>query len=184
MRLGKVAALVMAVAASVSACSEPAAIDVEADSVLLEIEYVNFAWVPTWKGFYVDGSGNVFSYDRDGEPWQHAQARSVTKAQLEEKFAPRRQIVEQRDTAEIGNVVVRIGAVNPNQLSQQKQECADAGQLTYRAYRYNSSEGRYEPVLLRVEGDYAQQNTSTAAQDLIAYIRSLDLIQEMLGCDP
>ena len=62
--------------------------------------------------------------------------------------------------------------------------CADAGALTYRVYRYNAGSRTYEPVLLRVEGDYAQQNTSQAAQQLIDYVRSLNLLEELLGCDP
>jgi hypothetical protein len=174
---GLVAALVVA------ACSNPAEPTGETGPVLLEIEYVNYAWVPTFLGFFVDASGDVYSYDRNGAQWQNDDDE-ITHAELQEKFAPNRTLISSRDDQEIAVVAARIAQVVPGQLSQQNMSCADAGVLTYRAYHFNSVNRTYRPILLRSEGDIAQQNLSAPAQELIAYVRSLNLHTEFPGCDP
>ena len=170
--------------AALGACNETTAPDAEGTQVLLEIEYVNYAWVPTYFGFYVDDTGDIYSYDRQGTPWQHGEDRTITEEQLTEKFSLKRTLVGTRDSIEVAAVRNRIAEVNAGQLSQERNQCADAGALTYRAYKYNPGNRTYQPILLRMEGDVARQNTSAAAQELVNYIRSLDLLDELLGCDP
>ena len=182
MRWGKLAMVMTAIA--FAACDDTTGPG-DADSrVLLEIEYINYAWTPTYMGFYLDASGNVYSYNREGAPWEHGERTTVTEEQLLEKFSLKRTLVGNVDSAAVTPVAAKINLVNKAQLSATRAECADAGILTYRAYNYNAGNRTYEPVLLRVEGDFARQNTSTPAQELIAYIRSLGLFTEMLGCDP
>lgn len=174
----------MAGAVALGACDEATGPDSETGPVLLEIEYVNYAWTPTYFGFFVDATGDVYSYNREGTPWPHGENRVITEEELNEKFSLKRTLVATRDSADIALLKARITQVNETQVTAVKNQCADAGLLAYRAYRYNSANRTYEPVLLRVEGDAAQENTSPAAQDLIAYIRSMDLLEELLGCDP
>ena len=171
-------------ALALPACDETTAPDGDTGPVLLEIEYVNYAWVPTHFGFFVDATGDVYSYNREGQPWPHAEERVITEEALDEKFSLKRTLVSTRDTVEIAALRARIIQVSKEQVTPEKMQCADAGLLTFRAYRYNAANRTYEPVLLRVEGDIAQENTSPAAQELIAYVRSLDLLEELLGCDP
>jgi hypothetical protein len=171
-------------AIALPACEDTTAPHGATGEVLLEIEYVNYAWVPTYFGFFVDASGDVYSYNREGTPWPHGEDRVITEEDLNEKFSLKRTLISSRDTTEMALLRSRILQVNEAQVSAEKQQCADAGRLTYRAYKYNAGNRTYEPVLLRMEGDFAQQNTSAAAQELITYVRSLDLLEELLGCDP
>ena len=182
MRAVKYALMIGAMA--LGGCDETTAPDSDDAPVLLEIEYVNYAWTPTYFGFFVDATGDVYSYDREGTPWPHGENSVVTEEELNEKFSLKRTLLSTRDSAEIALLKARISQVNASQVSAQKHQCADAGLLTYRAYKYNSGNRTYEPVFLRMEGDAAQQNISPAAQELIAYVRSLDLLEELLGCDP
>jgi hypothetical protein len=182
MKLGRSILLLSALA--LAACNDTTGPDEETGPILLEIEYINYAWTPQFFGFYVDASGDVYSYNREATPWSHGEDRTITEEQLNDKFSLKRVLVTTRDSTEVAVIANRIAEVNTNQVSQPSNQCADAGALTYRAYRYNPGNRTYQPVVLRVEGDFAHQNTSPAAQDLIAYIRSLGLIQELLGCDP
>ncbi len=182
MKVVKYAALLGVLA--LPACNETTAPDGGGAQVLLEIEYVNYAWIPTYFGFFVDAGGDVYSYNREGTPWAHGEDRVVTEEELTEKFSLKRTLVASRDSVEVALVKSRISQVNVSQVTNEKLQCADAGLLTYRAYKYNAANRTYEPVLLRVEGDAAQENVSPAAQELIAYVRSLDLLEELLGCDP
>ena len=152
--------------------------------VLLEIEYVNYAWVPTFKGFYLDAQGDVYSYDREGAQWPDRDSRVLTEPQLMDKFSLKRELVESLGAAAATTAAAKIPLINQSQLSQPKTQCADAGVLTYRAYTHGPIDGTYVPLLLRAEGDVAQENTSAAARELVAFIRSLELITEMPDCDP
>ena len=181
-------ALILGIAAAAAGCNvdgtfTPPLADVEPDQVLLEIEYVNYAWGQVFFGYVIDGDGEVFKYDRKGAPWRPASKSSYTAAELADKFSLNRQLVTDRNDGEAREAASRIHSL-ASVLSQPKSQCADAGVLTYRAYKYDPVVARYTPVLLRAEGDHAQVNTSAEAQQLIAYIRSLDLIDELLGCDP
>jgi len=151
-------------------------------SVLLEIEVVNYAWTPTFFGFVVESDGRVFRYDRRGASWEAQDVYSPDE--LDRKFGSNRELVTMRPLGEVSNVAEKIRDLPSRNDSQRVGRCADAGALTYHAYKYNSHIERYVPVLLRVEGDWAQLNRQPIAQELIAYIRSLQLVQEFLGCDP
>ena len=157
MRLGKHTLLPLLAAASLAACNETTGPDDARAPVLIEIEYVNYAWTPQFFGFFVDASGDVSSYNREGAPWDHRDASAITEERLAEKFSLKRTLVTTRDTAELRTVATKVNQVNPGQLTEQKLVCADAGTLTYRAYKYNAGSRTYTPVLLRVEGDLAKR---------------------------
>ena len=175
---------VIALTAVTAACNTETT-DIPAEErVVLEVEYINYAWTPQYFGFFVDASGRAYRYDRNGAPYTKQEATSWSPEELADKFKPAKSLVVTRPASEVTALLPTIDAAASGGLSTPNVACADAGALTYRAYRYNPATGRYTAVPLRVEGDFAQQNTSQAAQQLIAYIRSLQLLEELLGCDP
>jgi hypothetical protein len=173
----------LAAALVLAACNDPEGPTPESGQVLLEIEYSNYAWVPTFGGFFVEGSGDIYSYDRNGQPFDNDDD-VLTETELQSKLAPNRILVATRDSQEVATIAARITQVVPDQLSLPVSRCADAGALTYRAYRFNSATRTYRPILLRTEGDMAQENLSPAAQQLVAYVQSLNLHSGMSMCAP
>ena len=174
---------ILALAAAASGCG--LINEIENDTrVLLEIEYINNAFEPTYHGFLIEGSGDISRYDRQGAPYAFQDSAEIAPSDLEGKFAPVKTLIVTRPPEEITPLLTLIEVAATGDYSEPKAECADAGTLTYRAYVFDTIKGRYLPVVLRIEGDFAVVNTSQAAQELIAYIRSLDLIEELLGCDP
>lgn len=172
----------MAAAGMIGCTSDPASQDTTTGNVLVEVEYINYAWGRDYFGFFLNGQGEVYKYDRKGSAWTAQDSTVFSAVALEEKYASRT-LLQTRAASEVGGVESKVGTLTPS-LSGEKHQCADAGTLTYWAYKYDGSTARYTRYLLRREGDVAQQNTSAAAQDLITYIRSLGLIQEFIGCDP
>jgi hypothetical protein len=159
--------------------------EIENDTrVLLEIEYINNAQEPTYRGFLIEGSGDIFRYDREGAAFAFQDSSELEPGDLEGKFAPVKALIVTRPPEEITPLLTLIEVAATGDYSEPKLACADTGTLTYRAYEFDTIKGRYIPVVLRIEGDFAVENTSQAAQELIAYIRSLDLMDEIAGCDP
>jgi hypothetical protein len=175
----------LALAGATAGCQERITEPIpEEERVVFEIEYINHAWTPTYFGYVIYGSGEIFRYDRSGIDWAFQDSASYTLDMIEDKFQPVKTQVGMRDPGEISDLSAKINAAARGPYSDSKQECADAGLLTYRAYQYIEAEGRFQPILLRVEGDFAWENVSDQAQDLIAFIRSLELMEEPIGCDP
>jgi hypothetical protein len=168
--------------AGLAGCSDVIGLQ-DQDRVLLEIEYINYAFTPTYFGWFIDASGQVFRYDQEVSDAPNPNIEEWTPDELIEKFNVFFE-VGSRPLSEIAGLDAQIEAAAAGTLSAPKMECADAGTLTYRAFTYDRDDDLYRSVLLRVEGDVARENTSQAAQQLIAYIRSLQLIPELLGCDP
>ena len=152
--------------------------------VLLEVEYINNATSPQYYGFYLDDAGNLYHYDRLGVAWDLQDSTTINPPDFSDKFVPIRNFTDRRPQSEVTYVMSRIDDAANGPYSAVKSECNDAGRLTYRAFKQNINPLNYTPVLLLQEGDSAQQNTSQAAQDLIAYIRSLKLLDEISGCGP
>lgn len=173
---------IAALAGVAAGCSDTVGLQ-EQDRVLLEVEYINYAFSPTYFGWFVDLSGRVFRYDQDLGVAPNQSIAEWTPQELNEKFGIFYEIAR-RPVSEVTGLDALIEAAAAGSLSPAKLECTDAGTFTYRAFLYDRRDEVYRAVPLRVEGDIARQNTSQAAQQLIAYIRSLNLIPEPEGCDP
>src|SRR5687768_11128942 len=71
-------------------------------TVLFEIEYVNYAWVPTWKGYYVDSGGSVFSYDRSADRTSFPTDKTeYTHEELIEKLSVKRAHVRELPMSDV-----------------------------------------------------------------------------------
>jgi hypothetical protein len=150
---------------------------------LFEIEHVNHAWGLFWAGFVIDREGNINAYDHGHEVWALADSGSYTESQLQDKYAHGSRYVGRIDEATIVHQFNRIAGVS-ERLSDPQYPCKDAGGLTYRAFRYEPATGRYWPLVLRQEGDVVLENTSNAAEELAAWLRSLASALENAGIAP
>ncbi|HYJ79726.1 MAG TPA: hypothetical protein VEW03_09010 [Longimicrobiaceae bacterium] len=179
------APFVGALAFAAAACSEPAGPGVpDTGSVLFEIEYVNFAWTPTWLGAYVDAEGQVFAFDRGGRPWQGDE--HPTAGQLAEKYAAGRRLVRSVGPGEAAGKAALISAASRGTLSERRGACADAGTVRFSAMVYDAAAGRYTRVLLHLHGDVAQTNHAPEARELYLWLRTLPDVPMLPGgaCDP
>lgn len=150
---------------------------------LFEVEYVNFAWGLTWKGFYVDHDGDVWTYELDA-PWPHADASSYTAQELLEKYEAGRVKVAHVDGDRLRRMFDLVDDAARGTLTDPVNRCADAGEVSFRAWSSDTATERYRPVLLRQEGDWARENTSAAARELYSWLKSLVPGFGLMGCEP
>ncbi|HEX8243838.1 MAG TPA: hypothetical protein VF541_10090 [Longimicrobium sp.] len=179
--------LAAAVTALVAASCSEATIPVppEAESPLFEVEYINYAWAPTWEGFYVDREGRVFSYDLGGSRDQELADSVLTPAQLARKYEHGRTLVKTLPAGEAERMYERVGAAQFGPFTEQKFACADAGGRQYSAWIYRESDGRYHRLLLHLRGDLAQANRSPAARELYHWLEdATGTADPGAGCDP
>lgn len=171
--------------ASGSACSSAVGGEpLEPGSVLFEVEYVNFAWAPTWVGFYVDRDGNVFRYRLD-DPGPSGSADEVfSEAELREKYDQNPELLKTLDASEVAARYQRADEAIAGPYTEPRNACADAGVIRYSAMVYVPSAGTYRRVLLRQTGDVARANLSAAARELFAWLKQVDPQFAGISCDP
>jgi hypothetical protein len=150
---------------------------------LFEIEHVNHAWGLFWAGLVIDREGNIYAYDHGHEVWVLADTDSYTEAELEDKYEHGSRYVGRIDESTIVHQFNRIARVS-ERVSEPQYPCADAGGLTYRAFRYKPATGHYRPLLLRQEGDVVMENTSDAGEELADWLRSLVSALDNAGIEP
>ncbi len=169
-RLGSI--LIVALGSVACGSSPVETLDGIEQEFLFEVEYVNFAWGITWKGFYIDRVGKIIAYDRGDVPWTPEDERSIREDELVEKYAPGRRVVGQVSPATLLEGFTLIPRVEVK-FSQSDIVCYDAGGLGFTAFAYDVPSARYIPLTLREEGTHPRQNTSVAAKRLARWLAGL-----------
>lgn len=173
----------LSLALALAACGNIFAPDGPMPNVVVEIEYRNPA-AKQYFGYWLNGLGDVYQYNRSGATWEFQDSVTWSRETLDNKFTPIKNFLHTRPKGEVENVSTLINSLT-GQYSAPKHPCAGQGMLTYYAYKYEIETARYSKrIVLREAGDSAMQETSAAAQQLVSYIRSLNLVTEPAGCDP
>jgi hypothetical protein len=176
------AAAVMVVVAS--SCSEgQIAAQPAPEGPLFEVEYANYAWTPTWNGFYIDREGRVYSYDLSGLRDSELADSVLTPEQLGRKYDHARALVRTLPHGEATRMYERVGAALRGPFTRQRFACADAGGVRYSAWIYRESDGRYHRLLLHLRGDMAQANRASAARELYHWLAGVTGTAGA-SCDP
>lgn len=154
-----------------------AAVPGAGQKVLFDVSYVNYAWGAAINGYYVTREGDVYGYDYvaeygpDAPPPYLDWSTAMTEAQVTQKYGTQSKLVGH---IEAGELALRFGLVAEAQQGAllPQSMCADFGQITYAAYRYDDTTARYTPVLLGTDGDMALKNTAPDAETLIEFLRT------------
>lgn len=157
---------------------------VDIAGTFFEIEYVNFAWIPTWQGAFIDSTGAIHRYDLEGSVVEGPDDEYVPAAELQAKWQRNREQAGQIPAGDFAQLADLVPAAADGTLSAPRTWCADAGTVTYRAYRYEAAHGAFRRVTLRREGDVAQRNESAAAAAIAQRLLALDLAPRFPDCAP
>ncbi len=125
------------------------------ENAIFEVEHGNHAWSRAHHGFYIDAEGNVYKYNYGNykpEP-EHERVGTVSFAVLSEKAA----LIEEASSGEIVETSV----------------ACDAGATDYLAYFFNPVTQTRKRVLLFADGNQVKKNTSSAANALTDWLKSV-----------
>lgn len=151
---------------------------------LFEVETQSTAFFPYWAGFYVDGEGHVYRWNRTdaSDPAFHSDV--LTPEQLAAKYLPGKTLV---GTVASSEVLQRYGLVGPaasDGLASRKHSCADAGIQTFSAWVLQG-DGNYHRILLHQRGDEATARRNAAARTLWTWLAEVTGENEPTEfCDP
>jgi len=176
------AAAVLGLAAG--ACSESLSFVAPEDPAapLFEVETRNFAWGPYWAGFYVDGEGRVYRWDRSDSRAASLADSVLTSAELAQKYSAKRELVKTLSTGEARQRYELVSAAAAGGLDDPRGGCADAGITKISAWVYDARDGRYHRILLHQRGDEVTTRRNDAARALWQWLD--EVTGTATGCDP
>lgn len=139
--------------------------------LLFEAGYVNVAWGFTYSGLYVNAAGEVWSYEAPiGAPSIEVGLRAgMTEGEIAAKYASNAKLVAKVSKEELAARIAAGREAESGALTE-SYNCADYGQLTFVAWRFDPSTSRYSPTILGADGDQATRNTSKAAATVVDWL--------------
>ena len=145
--------------------------------ILFDCYHVNFAWGYTLKGFYIDGDGKIYTYDRKGDPWLpdsvQKGSHSYPGPDLMSKFS------NPKSAGRIDSSIIKqkSGLIRPASRGEifRQQQAYDAGWSGCVAYLFDKHTDTYTAILLGAEGDFLEKNSSREAKSLLLWLRSLQI---------
>jgi len=153
---------------------------------IFEVEYVNYAWAKTHKGFHVNNDGEVIEYSVSDHSvpstfWRNE--KIISETELSVKYSMNSKILKTVSKNALLEKFNLIESALTGVLSDRQSECRDAGVTSFVAYTYDS--GHYYPVFLYVKGDSAFKNLSDSAREIYNWLGNLTTGYSLGGfCSP
>ncbi len=147
--------------------------DLVGSETLFETELVNYAWGFAYQGTVIDQDGSMYSYN-PGKDTIHVLYHAdgyYTKEELHAKYAHARSFIRIVSPDTLQWLTTLAASVTPNTFSDTTHPMVDAGIVQYSTYIYRASAGKFQQVVLRVDGDYHFYNTSQSAVSLAAWMK-------------
>ncbi|MBI2394815.1 MAG: hypothetical protein HYV09_34920 [Deltaproteobacteria bacterium] len=144
--------------------------------LLFEAGYVNYAWGFTYGGTYVTADGAVYRYSyraTSGTDPKYPPLRAgMSEEEITAKYASNREVIGKVDPKELSAMYALVTRAEEGALLQ-TSNCADAGDRTYVAFRYDAASKTYSPVILGGDGDRAIESTAPAGKTLSDWLAKL-----------
>ena len=179
MRWVAIAALLAS--AAVGGCStkqEPVKASDIRGAVVLEQTTWDLGWSYSMRGMYIDGDGNVWSFEQHGNPWYQEKLKQgeMTERDMLAKHKGARKIGTV-DPALLLDMAQLIPAAEKGKITRAAGSGEGSGTLQV-AYRLDQSTKVYHEIILAGSGERTATNSSTAAKSLIDYLENVQRLVE------
>jgi hypothetical protein len=156
----------------ISGCKKNISIN-EKQSILFQVDYVNYAWGYQHNGIIIDNEGNVLSY-KNPQSWNFTDNElNITEAQVRENMAICLNSVKKISSDELNKYAGYIKNISSSKVTAPKNVAADAGSLVYTCYQYSEKSGTYKGSIIKTEGDFTSENLNFYSKKVTAWLKSI-----------
>ena len=145
--------------------------------ILFDCYHVNFAWGYTLKGFYIDGDGKIYTYDRKGDPWLPESVQKGSHSYPGPDLMSKFRNPKSAGSIDPSIIKQKIALNRPASRGEifRQHQAYDAGWFGCVAYLFDKHADTYTAILLGAEGDFLERNSSREAKSLLLWLRSLQI---------
>ena len=140
--------------------------------VIFDCYYINWAGDYRLEGFYIDRNGNIYKYNRNGNPWLPESAQvgipEPNEDELLNKFQNKK-IIGNVDMTTLHDKINLISDTTSGTITR-KPRGADMGARGCVAYKFDNSNKRYKTIQLGSSCDWDIENSSTSARLLLNWL--------------
>ncbi|HEX2969085.1 MAG TPA: hypothetical protein VHO46_08245 [Bacteroidales bacterium] len=143
-------------------------------TILFQLDYVNFAWGYQHYGYMIDNKGRVLTYNNP-EKWNFPNDNFIlTETQMEENISMCRISEKQIPVGEIKKYAAFIESISASKVSALRNTGNDAGSLQYNCYKYNESNLIYKGFLIKTEGDFTAENLNFHTRKVVTWMKDIN----------
>ncbi len=142
------------------------------NSIIFEVEYVNYAWGYSYNGIMIDNEGKEYSYDpaKDTIPCLYHEDGFYTERELQSKYEHTKKFITTLRSDSLNWSHNLANLVSTTNYSDTTQTGIDAGITTTSFYIYRPQVSKYQKIILKIEGDFSFYNRSQSAVTLAAWL--------------
>ena len=157
---------------TISACNkEKKTTNHTTKAIVLEVEYINFAWGFQHTSSLIDTNGVIHSYNNtnyDNKSWVFPDSLGyISETDLQHNYNLTNLASETINLDTIKQAVTLISGVETNNLSIKTNVGADMGETNYYAYIFDETANKYKKLFLAKCGDTYQLNNNANAQSIL-----------------
>jgi len=146
----------------------------EKQTILFQVEYLNYAWGYVHTGFIIDSEGNVLTY-KNPQDWNFPDKDfSINQNQVKDnisKCANSRKKIPKVELQKYANYIKNISS---SKVTALKNVAADAGSLQYICYQFFENSGTYKSCLIKMEGDFTCENLNFFSKKVTVWLKSIN----------
>ena len=159
---------------SVITCCKKGAVISEKQSILYQVDYVNYAWGYQHSGFYIDNGGNVLTY-KNPQDWNFLDINfSLSESLVQENMKHCIVSGKKIPTEELNKYANYIKNISSSKITALKNVAADAGSLEYICYLYSEKNGTYKGYIIKREGDFTCENLNFFSKKVTLWLKNIN----------
>ncbi|MCX6253659.1 MAG: hypothetical protein NTV31_04190 [Bacteroidia bacterium] len=143
-------------------------------TILFQVDYINYAWGYQHHGTIIDNEGNVLTYNNP-EDWNFPDDDlGLSESQVAENINKCIQTSKKIPKEELQRYAKYIKNIASSKVTALKNVAADAGSLEYICYQFSESTGMYKGYLIKMEGDFTCENLNFYSKKVAAWMREIN----------
>ncbi|MCX6326368.1 MAG: hypothetical protein NT144_06930 [Bacteroidia bacterium] len=144
-------------------------------SILFQLEYVNYAWGYQHNGIIIDTEGNVLTYSNP-ENWNFPDNNfSLSESQVTENIRSCIQSDKKISKEELQKYSNYIKNIALSKVTAMKNVAADAGSSEFICYQFSENTRTYKGYLIKMEGDFTCENLNFYSKKVAAWMRDINI---------
>lgn len=147
------------------------------NSIIFEVEYINYAWGYSYNGIMVDNEGKEYLYNpaKDTIPYLYRDDGLYTERELQSKYEHAKKFIRTLRSDSLNWSHNLANLISTTNYSDTIRTGIDAGITTTSLYIYRPQVSKYQKIILKVEGDISFNNKSQSAVTLAEWLNTIKL---------
>jgi hypothetical protein len=146
----------------------------EKQTILFQVEYLNYAWGYAHTGFIIDSEGNVLTY-KNPQDWNFPDKDfSINQNQVKDNISKCANSGKKIPKVELQKYANYIKNISSSKVTALKNVAADAGSLQYICYQFFENSGTYKSCLIKMEGDFTCENLNFFSKKVSTWLKNIN----------